>query len=150
MKFSDPDVNAALKGKLENQAGRHLYIILGTYDALERYERVAYPELRASDGARLPKPINVSRSLLDKFQDEELQKLAGSELRQINHIKDRLYTEFDQMLVDALQAAAVLTLKQVELLFAFDVELDRIRIRAVNQKHILLLLPGEMSKSCLG
>lgn len=145
MRLSDPDVNAALKGKLDNQAGRHLYIVLGTYEALDRYERVAYPELRASDGTKLPKPISVSRSLLDKFQDEELQKLAGSELRQINHIKDRLYTEFDHLLVDGLQDAPVLTLKQVELLFAFDIELDRVRIRAVNQKHILLMLPGEMS-----
>lgn len=145
MKLSDPEVNSALKGKLDNQAGRHLYVILGTYESLNRYERVAFPELRASDGSKLPKPVHVSRSLLDKFQDEELQKLAGSELRQINHIKDRLYTEFDQLLVDGLEKSPVLTLKQIELLFAFEVELDRVRIRAVNQKHILLMLPGEMS-----
>ena len=145
MKLSDPDVNAALKDKLANQAGRHLYLILGSYEALDRYERVAYPELRTSEGTKLPKPISVSRSLLEKFQDEELQKLAGSELRQINHIKDRLYTEFDQLLVDGLEKSSALTLKQAELLFAFDIELDRVRIRAVNQKHILLMLPGEMS-----
>ena len=145
MKLSDPEVNSALKDKLDNQAGRHLYLILGSYAALDRYERVAYPELRASDGSRLPKPVSVSRSLLDKFHDEELQKLAGSELRQLNHIKDRLYTEFDQLLVEGLEKSSALTLKQVELLFAFEIELDRIRIRAVNQKHILLMLPGEMS-----
>jgi hypothetical protein len=145
MKLSDPDVNSALKDKLANHAGRHLYLILGTYEALDRYERVAYPELRDSDGKKLPKPISVSRTLLDKFQDEELQKLAGSELRQINHIKDRLYTEFDQLLVDGLEQSSALTLKQVELLFAFDIEFDKVRIRAVNQKHILLMLPGEMS-----
>ncbi len=145
MKLSDPEVNTALKEKLANQAGRHLYLILGSYDALHRYERVAYPELRTAGDKRLPAPVHVSRQLLDRFQDEELRKLAGSELRQVNHIKDRLYNEFDQILVNGLENSSTLTLKQVELLFAFDIELDRVRIRAVNQKHILLMLPGEMS-----
>jgi len=145
MKLSHPEVNSALKDKLANQAGRHLYVILGTYESLDRYERVAFPELRDPDGAKLPKPVNVSRTLLDRFQDEELQKLAGSELRQINHIKDRLYNEFDQILVKGLDQSSALTLKQVELLFAFDIELDKVRIRGVNQKHILLMLPGEKS-----
>lgn len=145
MKLSDSDVNSALKGKLANQAGRHLYVILGTYEALDRYERVAYPELTDPEGKKLPKPVNVSRILLDRFQDEELQKLAGSELRQINHIKDRIYNEFDQILVNGLSESSTLTLKQVELLFAFDIELDKVRIRGVNQKHILLMLPGEMT-----
>lgn len=145
MKLSDPEVNAALREKLSNQAGRHLYLILGSYDALDRYERVAYPELRSADNEKLPAPVHVSRQLLDRFEDEELRKLAGSELRQTNHIKDRLYNEFDQILVTGLANSTTLTLKQVELLFAFDIEFDRVRIRAVNQKHILLMLPGEMS-----
>lgn len=145
MKLSDPEVNSALKGKLANQAGRHLYVILGTYAALDRYERSAYPELRDIHGVEMPSPVNVSRTLLARFQDEELQKLAGSELRQTNHIKDRLYNEFDQILVDGLKESSALALKQVELLFAFDIELDKVRIRGVNQKHILLMIPGEMS-----
>lgn len=145
MRLSDPDVNSALKDKLANQAGRHLYVILGTYASLDRYERVAYPELRDANGKHMPTPVNVSHTLLDRFHDEELQKLAGSELRQINHIKDRLYNEFDHILVEGLCEASSLTLKQVELLFAFDIELDKVRIRGVNQKHILLMLPGEKS-----
>ena len=145
MKLSDPDVNSALKNKLANQAGRHLYVILGTYEALKRYEKVAFPELTAPDGKNLPKPVNVSRTLLERFEDDELQKLAGSELRQIHHIKDRIYTEFDRILVDGLSNSSALTLKQFELLFAFDIELDKVRIRAVNQKHILLMLPGEVT-----
>ena len=34
-------------------------------------------------------------------------------------------------------------LKNLEILFAYDLELNCLRIRAANQKHILLLLPGE-------
>ena len=36
-----------------------------------------------------------------------------------------------------------LALKNLELLFAYDLEMNCLRIRATNQKHILVLLPGE-------
>jgi len=49
----------------------------------------------------------------------------------------------DGLLADTLAENMLLMLKQVELLFTYDLELNPVRIRAVNQKHILLMLPGE-------
>ena len=49
------------------------------------------------------------------------------------------------MLAEGLTNSAVVTLKNVELLFAYDLELSTLRTRAVNQKYIVLLLPGQRS-----
>ena len=57
-------------------------------------------------------------------------------------VQRRLNQEFDLLLLDYLQNASFLILKQIELLFAYNLDLHVIRSRATNQKHILLLLPG--------
>jgi len=44
---------------------------------------------------------------------------------------------------DLLQARPFVILKQLELLFAYELDLSVFRTRATNQSHILLLLPGE-------
>ena len=45
--------------------GRHLYVVLGTYERLERYERVDFREARSPGGERLGDPVNVNHTLLD-------------------------------------------------------------------------------------
>ena len=145
MKLSDHEINAHLRDKLQNVAGRHLYVILGTYEALDHYEKVALPELRGPNNEKIPAPVNVNRTLLERVPDEELKKMVQSEARRPEHVKQRLYDEFDRLLTETLADQSVVALKQLELLFAFDLEFDKLRIRAVNQKHILLMLPGEKS-----
>jgi len=143
MKLSDHEINAHLRDKLQNIAGRHLYVILGTYECLDRYERVALPELLGPDNQKLPAPVNVNRTLLERIPDEEVKMLVQSEARRPEHVRQRLYDEFDALLSETLAGYPAVALKQLELLFAFDLELDKLRIRAVNQKHILLMLAGE-------
>ena len=46
-------------------------------------------------------------------------------------------------MAEKLNGGSFLALKNLELLFAYDLELNCLRIRATNQKHILILLPGE-------
>ena len=46
-------------------------------------------------------------------------------------------------MAEKLNSWLVPALKNLELLFAYDLELNCLRIRATNQKHILVLLPGE-------
>ena len=42
MKLSGHEINSQLRQKLAMPTGRHLYVVLGTYDRIERYERVAF------------------------------------------------------------------------------------------------------------
>ena len=143
MKCSGHEINSQLRQKLEMPTGRHLYVILGAYDRLERYETVVFPEARTPDGQRLPFPLNVNRALLDRIKDDELKRLVQTEASRIESVKDRLSKELDAMVAEKLETNSFLALKNLELLFALDLELNCLRIRAANQKHILILLPGE-------
>jgi hypothetical protein len=123
--------------------GRHFYVILGTYERIERYERVAFREARGPDDKPLGTALKVSRSLLQRFSDDELKWLVRDEAGMPETVKKQLADELDAMIADELAVKSFLALKNLELLFAYDMELTCFRIRATNQKHILVLLPGE-------
>ncbi len=143
MKMSGHEINSQLRQKLELATGRHLYVILGTYGRLERYERVDFPEARSRTGRRLADPVNVNHQLLQRVPDEELKRMVQTEASRTESVKDRLSKELDALVAENLETAALLALKNLEILFAYDLELNCLRIRATNQKHILILLPGE-------
>lgn len=142
MKLSGHEINSQLRQKLEMPTGRHLYVILGTYERLERYERVDFPEARSPSGQPLAAPVNVNRTILDRIKDDELKKLVQSEATRTESVKKRLVDELDGLVADRFVSGSFLALKNVELLFAYDLELACLRTRAANQKHLLLLVPG--------
>ena len=145
MKLSDHEINSALRERLQMPTGRHLYAILGSYVALERYERVSLSQALGADGKPLERPINLNRELLRRIPDEDLKELVQNEAKRPQSVRQRLAEEFDRLLVEELEAGSFVALKQVELVFAYDLELNCLRTRGVNQKHILLLLPGQRS-----
>lgn len=81
MILSDHEVNSLLRDKLQNIRGRHLCAVLGTYEALAKYERTAFPELRGPGGKPLAPPINVNRTLLARIPDAESKSLVANEAR---------------------------------------------------------------------
>jgi len=143
MKFSGHEINSQLRQKLEMPTGRHLYVILGTYERLERYEKIAFREARSPGGQRLGDPVNVNHQLLDRINDDELKRLVQTEASRTESVKDRLSKELDALVAEKLNGGSFLALKNLEILFAYDLELNCLRIRATNQKHIVVLLPGE-------
>jgi hypothetical protein len=143
MKLSGHEINSQLRQKLEMPTGRHLYVVLGTFERLERYEKVAFREARSPSGQRLGDPVNVNHNLLDRINDDELKRLVQTEASRTESVKDRLSKELDALVAEKLNGGSFVALKNLEILFAYDLELNCLRIRAANQKHILLLLPGE-------
>jgi hypothetical protein len=79
MKLSGHEINSQLRQKLEVPTGRHLYVILGTYGRLERYERVDFREARSRTGQRLADPVNINQQLLERIPDEELKRMVQTE-----------------------------------------------------------------------
>ena len=71
MKLSGHEINSQLRQKLEMPTGRHLYVVLGTYDRLDRYERVDFREARSPSGQKLGDPVNVNHTLLDRINDDD-------------------------------------------------------------------------------
>jgi hypothetical protein len=143
MKLSGHEINSHLRQKLEMPTGRHLYVVLGTFERLERYEKVDFREARSPSGQCLGDPINVNHNLLDRINDDELKRLVQTEASRTESVKDRLAKELDALVAEKLNGGSFLALKNLEILFAYDLELNCLRIRATNQKHILILLPGE-------
>ena len=143
MKLSGHEINSQIRQKLEMPTGRHLYVVLGTYDRLDRYERVDFREARSPSGQKLGDPVNVNYALLDRINDDELKRLVQTEASRTESVKDRLAKELDTLVAERLDGGSFLAIKNLEVLFAYDLELNCLRIRATNQKHILILLPGE-------
>src|SRR5262249_4160128 len=123
--------------------GRHLYVVLGTYERLEQYEKVDFREARSPTGQKLGEPVNVNLQLLERIKDDEFKWLVRNEAMLVETVKDRLTAELDRLVAEKLNGNAFLALKNLEVLFAYDLELNCLRIRAANQKHVLVLLPGE-------
>jgi hypothetical protein len=142
MKLSGHEINSHLRQKLEMPTGRHLYVVLGTYERLERYEKVDFREARSPNGQHLSAPVNVNHNLLDRINDDELKRLVQTEASRTESVKDRLSKELDSLVAEKLNDGSFLALKNFEILFAYDLELNCLRIRAANQKHILMLFPG--------
>jgi hypothetical protein len=143
MRLSGHEINSQLRQKLAMPTGRHLYVVLGTYERIDRYERVAFREARGPEDKPLGTALNVNQSLLQRFGDEELKWLVRNEAVMPETVKKQLGDELDALLADKLEATSFLAVKNLEVVFAYDIELNCFRIRATNQKHILVLLPGE-------
>ncbi|MGP0062463.1 MAG: hypothetical protein ACLQGP_02515 [Isosphaeraceae bacterium] len=143
MRLSGHEINSQLRQKLAMPTGRHLYVVLGTYDRLEQYERLAFREARGPDDRPLGSVLNINLSLLQRFKDEELKWLVQNEASMPETVKKQLADELDALIAAKLEETSFLAIKNLELLFAYDMELNCFRIRATNQKHILVLLPGE-------
>jgi hypothetical protein len=143
MKLKGSQIITNLRENLQVEIGRHLYAVLAGYAQLDAFERNELAQARKVDGASMPNAINLSHSLLDRMGDSDLRSLVKQEGKYPIGVKRKLDHEFDALLANLLIQDRFVILKNLELLFAFDLELETIRARATNQSHILLLLPGE-------
>ena len=142
MKLTGPQFISQLREKLQFDIGRHLYGVLGTYKQLAQFEREDLRQARMPDGALFPRPINLNKTLLDNIADEDLRRLVRDEARRPHTAQSRLNQELDAVLGELLKNTNFLIVKQIELLFAYNLDLSVFRTRASNQHHMLLLLPG--------
>ena len=142
MKLSGPQVISELREKLRFDVGRHLYGVLGSYARLAGFEETALEQALDPRGNQFPEPVNLNRELLARIGDEDLRSLVRAEARRPKTIQRRLGQELDNLLGERLREHRFFILKQLELLFAYGLDLSVFRTRATNQNHILLLLPG--------
>lgn len=132
----------ALRTKLAMPGGRHLYGILGSYRELREFSstlaRVDDPE-----GKPFPKPLNVNLAILRAIPDEEFKKLVINEAKRPEPTAAYVARAFDGVVRTAMLEKRVLVLSQLEMLFAYHLELNVLRTLAADDKRIVLLLPGK-------
>jgi hypothetical protein len=137
-----PQTIDQLQKKLQTSIGRHLYGVFGTYAALGRFEQ-NYLSQAKDDGHPFPEPTNLNRELLSRVSDSDLRHLVDDEARRPSVIRDRLKKELEDLLKDLFRQHHFVILKQIELIYAYELDLGVFRLAASDRHHLLLLLPGE-------
>ena len=145
--LTGPQIISELRKQLQNQSGRHLYAVLGTYQLLENFERNDLAPALTAEGWHLPSLVNFNRDLLDHIEDEGLRRMVRDESRRPQAVESQLNQAFEQVLREhfggeGFAQHSLLILKQFELMFAYKLDLSKLRTYATNQNHLLLLLPG--------
>jgi hypothetical protein len=137
----DTDIIESIMGKLSVPVGRHLYGVLGSYRALERFSSKLH-EAKTLDGKPFPKPLSVNRGILDAIPDEEFKKLVQDEAKRPEPTTDHVKQAFESFLRSILRRDGLVILNNLEMLFAYNVDLNALRAMAADDFRIILLLPG--------
>lgn len=140
--LAGPQIISELRKQLQNQSGRHLYVVLGSYNQLGNFEKHDLAPAVTVDGVAFPRPLNFNQDLLTHIEDEALRRMVRDESRRPQAVESQLNQAFEQVLRQRFAEQSFLIIKQCELLFAYKLDLSKLRTYATNLNHLLLLLPG--------
>lgn len=142
--IKDTEIIEAIVAKLSVDVGRHLYGIVGTYNALEEFA-VRLQEAKTFDGLPFTAPISVNKGILSAIPDEEFRKLVENEAKKPEPTRAHINRAFEKFLRQQLLEKGLIVLSNLELLFAYDVDLNPLRTLATDQQRVILLLPARRS-----
>lgn len=142
--MKDTEIIEALISKLTVPGGRHLYGVLGSYQALKDFSE-KLQEAKTTDGRRFRKPLSVNRGILEMIPDEEFKHLAENEAKRPEPTAGHVAKAFEMFLRSKLRGKGLVVLAHMEMLFAYHLELNLLRTMAADDDRILLLLPGRRS-----
>ena len=140
--LSGPQIISELRRLLQNQSGRHLYVVLGSYNQLDSFEKNDLNPAQMADGQSFPEPVNFNRELLACIEDKILRRMVQDESRRPRAVESQLNLAFDHILRQYFDQNSFLILNQCELMFTYNLDVSKLRTYATNQNHLLLLLPG--------
>jgi hypothetical protein len=139
------EIIEALRVKLTVPGGRHLYGVLGTYAQLEAFAKKLH-QAKTPNGKPFPRPINVNRGILQAIPDDEFRQLAENEAKRPEPTAAHVAKAFERFLRANLSSNGILVLSNLEMLFAYRIELNLLRTLAADEDRVLLLLPGRRSR----
>lgn len=136
------EIIESLRIKLAMPGGRHLYGVLGTYELLQVFAD-SLSQSKNFDGMPFSTPLNVNLAILRAMPDEEFKKLVTNEARRPEPTAAYVAKAFDSIIRKEIQDQKLLILSELEMLFAYHLELNLLRTLAADEQRILLLLPGK-------
>jgi hypothetical protein len=139
--MNNTEIIEALRGRLSVPTGRHLYGIIGAYAALQTFAEKLH-EAKTPSGKRFPKPISANRGILDAIPDDEFRQLVADEAKRPEPTTAHVARAFESFLRSSLRGKGLVVLADLELVFAYDLELSLLRSMAADDDQVLLLLPG--------
>jgi len=144
MKLKPTDILNSLYNNLKIPSGRHLYAVLGSYSSLEAFTKDILSQAKLADGSTFPTPISVNKMLLSRFEDDALDQIITKESKRPKYTQSVLDKVMDNFLREQFSSTNFIILQHLELAFAYSLDLSKFRRWAINQNHILVLLPGEI------
>jgi hypothetical protein len=102
--------------------------------------------VKLPDGRDFPLPLSVNRGILDAIPDDEFKRLTRDEVIYPEPTAAHVRQAFELFLRSKLRGHGLVILRDLELLFAYGIELNMLRVLAANDDHILLLLPGRRER----
>ncbi len=139
--MNDIEIIEVLRKKLSVPIGRHLYGLMGSYLALERFKGQLC-NATYEDNQPFPEPISVSSQILDQFSDEEFHRIVTDEAKRPEPTRKSIEDEFNAFVRRTLKENKLVVYEDLELLFAYGIDLNPLRTLATDDKRIILLLPG--------
>jgi len=146
--MTDTEIIETLRSKLAMEGGRHLYGVLGTYPTLEAFSK-KLQQANTLDGNKFPAPLSVNRGILDTIPDDEFRKLVEDEAKRPEPTAAHVGRAFEAFLRATLQGKGLVVLANLEMLFAYHLELNLLRTMAADADRVLLLLPGKRERGMI-
>jgi len=138
----DTEIIEALQRKLAVPGGRHLYGILGSYQQLAAFAE-KLQEARTPEGGYFPAAVSLNNGILQSIPDEEFRHLVENEAKRPEPTVKHIARAFESFLRKTLQQQGLTVLVQLELIFAYQIELYLLRTLAADDYRLILLLPGK-------
>jgi hypothetical protein len=111
-------------------------------DCLDRFVK-KLQQAKTADGNTFPAPRNVNRGILDAIPDDEFRQLVENEAKRPEPTAAHVAKAFEAFLRSQLGKTKLLVLANLEMLFAYNLELNLLRTMAADEHRVLLLLPGK-------
>lgn len=140
-RMSRPEILMELSSKWAEIGKRHLYLVTGSYDQLRTFEK-DLANAKTPDRQPIGQPIGINARIMENLPDEVLDDLVAGEAKYPTVTFNKFTEVFKKILSEAFAKRNVVILKDLELLFAIQIDLSELRLRATNGKHILLMIPG--------
>lgn len=137
------DIIENLRVHLSRKTGRQLYGVVGSYKALAEFAEQLH-KAKDAEGNKFRKPLSVTRSVLELIPDEEFRELADREAQMPRPTATNVRRAFEALIQSKQKTKGLLTLNDLELLWAYNIEFGKLRSLAADSFQVLLLLPGRL------
>jgi len=134
-----------LRTRLSMPGGRHLYGVLGSYEQLEKFS-ILLAKAKTVEGELFPKAISVNRGILETIPDDEFRQLVMDEAKRPEPTAAHVADAFERFVRSHLVGKGLVVLRDLELIFAYHLELNILRTLAADRDRLLLLLPGKRER----
>jgi hypothetical protein len=136
------DIIVALRAKLRVPIGRHLYGVLGDYTSLHRFER-EIENTTITDGEPFSRAESVNEGIINRFSDEQFRTLVNDEAKRPEPTRASIGDAFEAFIRERLENNKTLIIKDLELVFIYNIDLSVLRVLSTDQYRVILLLPGK-------